>query len=167
MERPSILFRISSVFFRCQKYVKKGYREMTKKLPWDFKKCARSLHFTLLLLDNCIWKKKILKYPLFKDYKTSCQQDHSDSKQLLGDDLADNVKTATATHWTSPFQIRGWYYLLVLLRIQYTFYSSNSKSTNHSKTAIRTSSIRIPPHGGIRTSSLGWNETRFYPLFRK
>ena len=32
MERPSVLFRISSVIFRCQKYVKKGYREMTKKI---------------------------------------------------------------------------------------------------------------------------------------
>ena len=32
MERPSVLFRISSVIFRCQKYVKKGYMEMTKKI---------------------------------------------------------------------------------------------------------------------------------------
>ena len=32
MERPSVLFRISSVIFRCQKYVKKGYIEMTKKI---------------------------------------------------------------------------------------------------------------------------------------
>ena len=32
MERPSVLFRISSVIFRCQKYVKKGYMKMTKKI---------------------------------------------------------------------------------------------------------------------------------------
>ena len=32
MKRPSVLFRISSVIFRCQKYVKKGYMEMTKKI---------------------------------------------------------------------------------------------------------------------------------------
>ena len=32
MERPSVLFRISSVIFRCQKYVRKGYMEMTKKI---------------------------------------------------------------------------------------------------------------------------------------
>ena len=32
MEPPSVLFRISSVIFRCQKYVKKGYMEMTKKI---------------------------------------------------------------------------------------------------------------------------------------
>ena len=31
MERPSVLFRISSVIFGCQKYVEKGYIEMTKK----------------------------------------------------------------------------------------------------------------------------------------
>ena len=32
MERPSVLFRISSVIFRCQKYVKKGYIEMRKRI---------------------------------------------------------------------------------------------------------------------------------------
>ena len=32
MERPSVLFRISSVIFRSPKYVKKGYMEMTKKI---------------------------------------------------------------------------------------------------------------------------------------
>ena len=28
------------VILRCQKYVKKGYMEMTKKLPGDFKKVS-------------------------------------------------------------------------------------------------------------------------------
>ena len=43
-------------------------------------------------------RKERLKNTLSKDYKTICEQDHSDSKQLLGDDLADNVKKAKATH---------------------------------------------------------------------
>ena len=43
-------------------------------------------------------RKEILKNALSEDYKTICEQDHSDSKQLLGDDLADNVKKAKATH---------------------------------------------------------------------
>ena len=40
MERPSVLFRISSVIFRCQKYVKKGYIEMTKKIYLETLKSA-------------------------------------------------------------------------------------------------------------------------------
>ena len=37
------------VIFRCQKYVKKGYIEMTKKIYLEtLKKCAGPLHFTLL-----------------------------------------------------------------------------------------------------------------------
>ena len=43
-------------------------------------------------------RKERLKNTLSKDYKTICEQDHSDSKQLLGDDLADNVKKTKATH---------------------------------------------------------------------
>ena len=39
-----------------------------------------------------------LKNALLEDYKTICEQGHSDSKQLLGDDLADNVKKAKAAH---------------------------------------------------------------------
>ena len=39
MEWPSILFRPSSVIFRCQKYVKKRVHGNEKmNLPWDFKK---------------------------------------------------------------------------------------------------------------------------------
>ena len=45
------------VIFGCQKYVKKGYVEMTKKIYLKtFKKCPGSLHFPLLLqvfLDQC------------------------------------------------------------------------------------------------------------------
>ena len=43
-------------------------------------------------------RKERLKNTLTRDYKTICEQDHSDSKELLGDDLADNVKKAEATH---------------------------------------------------------------------
>ena len=32
MEPPRKRFRISSIIFKCQKYVKKGYMEMTKKI---------------------------------------------------------------------------------------------------------------------------------------
>ena len=38
-----------NVNFRCQKYVKKGFMEMTKKIYLEPQKCPRSLHFTLLL----------------------------------------------------------------------------------------------------------------------
>ena len=43
-------------------------------------------------------RKERLKNALPEDYKTICEQDHSDSKQLLGDDLAENAKKAKATH---------------------------------------------------------------------
>ena len=43
-------------------------------------------------------RKEILKNALSVHYKTICKQDHSDSKQLLGAILADNVKKAKAIH---------------------------------------------------------------------
>ena len=43
-------------------------------------------------------RKERLKNALSEDYKTICEKDHSDSKQLLGDDLAENVKKAKTTH---------------------------------------------------------------------
>ena len=43
-------------------------------------------------------RKEKLKNAFPEDYKTIYKQDHSDSKQLVGDDLADNVKKAKATH---------------------------------------------------------------------
>ena len=51
MERPSVLFRISSVIFRCQKYVKKGYIEMTKKIYLETLKSVMgrsNLHYFLI-----------------------------------------------------------------------------------------------------------------------
>ena len=43
-------------------------------------------------------RKERLKHALSEDYKTICEQDPSDYKQLLGNDLVDNVKKAKATH---------------------------------------------------------------------
>ena len=43
-------------------------------------------------------RKKRLKNALSEDYKTICEQDHSHSKHLLGDDLTDNVEKAKAAH---------------------------------------------------------------------
>ena len=43
-------------------------------------------------------RKERLKNPLSEDYKNICKQDHSDTKQLLGNDLADNRKKAKATY---------------------------------------------------------------------
>ena len=56
MERPSALFRISSVIFRCQKYVKKGYIEMTKKIYLETLKSVlgRSiLHYHYCADEGC------------------------------------------------------------------------------------------------------------------
>ena len=39
-------------------------------------------------------RKERLKNTLLEDYKTIYGQDHSESKELLRDDLADNVKKA-------------------------------------------------------------------------
>ena len=63
-----------------------------------------------------------MKYALSEVYKTICEQDHSDSKQLLGDDLADNVKKAEATHFMNQFiSNKSCDYLLILLGIQHPF----------------------------------------------
>ena len=44
-------------------------------------------------------RKERLKNALSDDYKAICEQDHSDSKQLLGDDLAENIKKAKSTYY--------------------------------------------------------------------
>ena len=44
-------------------------------------------------------RKELLKNALLEDYKAICQQDHSNSKQVLEDDLAAHVKKATVTHF--------------------------------------------------------------------
>ena len=43
-------------------------------------------------------KERFKKNTLSEDYKNIFEQDHSNSKQLLGYDLADNVKKAKAAH---------------------------------------------------------------------
>ena len=47
---------LNSIYnFRCQKYVKKGYMEMTKKIYLEtLKKCTRSLHLPLLI-SQVMW----------------------------------------------------------------------------------------------------------------
>ena len=81
-------------------------------------------------------RKKILKNALLKDYKTTCEQDHSDSKQFLGDDLADSVKKARATHsMTQSISNKRLRLPSSSPRNPICLYSSNSKtstSTNHS-----------------------------------
>ena len=53
-------------------------------------------------------KKEKLKIALSEDYKSISEQDHCDSRQFLGDDLADNVKNAKATHsMNQSISIRG------------------------------------------------------------
>ena len=43
-------------------------------------------------------RKERFKNALSGDYKTICEQGQYDSKQFLGDDLADNLKKAKATY---------------------------------------------------------------------
>ena len=52
MEQPRKLFRVSSVILGVKHMQKKGTWKWQKNLPWDFKKCPGSLHFTLLVLSN-------------------------------------------------------------------------------------------------------------------
>ena len=63
-------------------------------------------------------RKERLKNALSEDYKSICEQDNSDSKQLLADGLTDNVKKAKATHSMNQ-SISN--YFLVLLGIQRPF----------------------------------------------
>ena len=49
---PGDFLKTQFVFFRCQKYVKKGVHENEKmNLPCAFKKCPGLLHFTLLMFE--------------------------------------------------------------------------------------------------------------------
>ena len=81
-------------------------------------------------------RKERLKNALLEDYKTICEQDHSDFKQLLGNDLADNVKKAKATHsMNQPISNKRLTLSSSSPRNPTSFYSSNSKvstSTTHS-----------------------------------
>ena len=106
--------------------------------------------------------KERLKNALSEDYKTICKQGHSDSKQLLGNDLVDNVKKAKATHSINQSISNK------RLRLSSSspgnptsLYSSNSKARTYSLNfqeelpARRTSSARSPLPGGIRSKNLG------------
>ena len=43
-------------------------------------------------------RKERLRFVLSEDYRSICDQDHSSSKFLLGDDLAENIRKAKATY---------------------------------------------------------------------
>ena len=50
---PRNFLKARFVIFKCQKYVKKEYIEMAKKIYLEaFKECARSLCFPLQMLPN-------------------------------------------------------------------------------------------------------------------
>ena len=51
-------------------------------------------------------RKKRFKNVLSGDYKTICEQGHSDSKQYLGDDLADNFKKAKGYTFYEPVHFK-------------------------------------------------------------
>ena len=75
-------------------------------------------------------RKERLKNALSEDYKTICEQDRSDSKQLLRDDLADNVKKAEATHsMNQSISNKRLNLPSSSLRNPISLYSSNSKVT--------------------------------------
>ena len=109
-----------------------------------------------------IERKERSKNTLSEDYKTICEQDHSDSKQLLGHDLADNVKKAKATHYMNQSIANKKLRLTSSSPKNPTsLYSRKSKASasaihfSTSKAARRTSSALRQPPGGIRNSSLG------------
>ena len=75
--------------------------EADTTIRWFIQKVLAIDAITLLAKANqqiAFQRKERLKNPLSEDYKTIFEQDHSDLKQLLGDDLADNVKKAKAAH---------------------------------------------------------------------
>ena len=97
-------------------------------------------------------RKGRLRNALPKNYKTIFRQNHSGSKQFLGDDLADHVKKAKATHpMKQSISDEG-------LRVS----SSSSSSTSFTQTLQRlapvpparlTSIVHSPRPDGIRSSS--------------
>ena len=77
-------------------------------------------------------RKEISKNTLSKDYETIYEQDHSDSKQLLGDDLTANVKKSKATYSMNQSISDK------RLRLSFSF-SSNPKSHYSSSSKARSS----------------------------
>ena len=82
-------------------------------------------------------RKERLKNALSEDHKTICEQDHSDSKQLLGHDLADNVKKAKTTHsMRKSISNKGLRLSSSSPRNPISLYSSNSKASTSSTNSL-------------------------------
>ena len=105
-------------------------------------------------------RKERSKYASSEDYKIICEQGHSDSKQLLGDDSADNVKKTKATHSRNQSISNKRVRLSSSsLRNPTSLYSSNSKASTSITHSLnfqgRKKNFQRPRPGGIRSSSLG------------
>ena len=75
-------------------------------------------------------RKKILENPFSEEHGTICEHGHSDSKQLLGDGLAHNVKKAKAAHsMNQPISNMSLRLSCSSLRNPTNLYSSNSKAS--------------------------------------
>ena len=53
-----------------------------------------------------LWKKDKLRNDLSEDYKTICEKDNSEPKQLVGDDLADNLKKSKGYTFCEPVHFK-------------------------------------------------------------
>ena len=97
-----------------------------------------------------------LKNDLSEDYKTVCEQDHCDSKQLVGDDLADNVKKAKAIHsMNKSISFKSLGLSSSSAGKPTSLYSNNSKastSSTHSLIQSRKKNFQCPQ------PSIRWNQ---------
>ena len=82
--------------------------------------------------------KERLKNALSEDYKTFFEEDHSDSKQMLGDYLADNVKKANSTYsMNQSISNKRLRLSSSSSRSPTSLYSSNSKASTSSSHLLR------------------------------
>ena len=82
--------------------------------------------------------KERLKNALSEDYKTFFEEDHSDSKQMLGDYLADNVKKANSTYSVNQsISNKRLRLSSSSSRSPTSLYSSNSKASTSSSHLLR------------------------------
>ena len=82
--------------------------------------------------------KERLKNALSEDYKTFFDEDHSDSKQMLGDYLADNVKKANSTYsMNQSISNKRLRLSSSSSRSPTSLYSSNSKASTSSSHLLR------------------------------
>ena len=82
--------------------------------------------------------KERLRNALSEDYKTFFEEDHSDSKQMLGDYLADNVKKANSTYsMNQSISNKRLRLSSSSSRSPTSLYSSNSKASTSSSHLLR------------------------------